>query len=212
MRASAASSTMSSWWAPVPPEQDGGDVGGNRAKPVGIVPRRRPRAPSTVPTTDFDDDDSVVMSILLEAIRDRGVPDSPVGGWRGTARVPCFRVTRCPRSCCCCTKPCRLCPRGVARRDAGDHRPLRGTEHKGCTTRDASSTATNSPTRVGKSIRRERRRSSWSTAPMPRRAKSISEYYVVSAASHDEAVEIAKTCPHVEGKGRVEVRAIENLE
>ena len=40
----------------------------------------------------------------------------------------------------------------------------------------------------------------------------ISGYFIVEAATYDDAVEIAKHCPHAESRGRIEVREIEPLE
>jgi hypothetical protein len=39
----------------------------------------------------------------------------------------------------------------------------------------------------------------------------VSGFYVISAESYEDAVAIAKGCPHAEGNGRIEVRQIESL-
>jgi hypothetical protein len=39
----------------------------------------------------------------------------------------------------------------------------------------------------------------------------ISGYFVIKAASYDEALQIAMTCPHVERDGRIDVREVHDL-
>lgn len=63
----------------------------------------------------------------------------------------------------------------------------------------------------GKSVRREHGALVVVDGPYAEAREVISGYFVISAASYDEAVDIAKTCPHVEGNGRIEVREIHAL-
>ena len=47
--------------------------------------------------------------------------------------------------------------------------------------------------------------------PFAEAKEVLGGYFLVEAKSYDEAVEIAKTCPHLEYEGRIEVREVEEL-
>lgn len=48
--------------------------------------------------------------------------------------------------------------------------------------------------------------------PFAEAKEVLGGYFVVQASSYDEAVELAKSCPHLEYQGRIEVREIDLLE
>ncbi|HJS75256.1 MAG TPA: YciI family protein [Vicinamibacteria bacterium] len=48
--------------------------------------------------------------------------------------------------------------------------------------------------------------------PFAEAKEVLGGYYLVDAASYDEAVELAKTGPHLRYNGRIEIREIEALE
>lgn len=47
--------------------------------------------------------------------------------------------------------------------------------------------------------------------PFPETKEVVGGYILISAASYDEAVEIASTCPHLDF-GRIEIRRVEQLQ
>ncbi len=50
-----------------------------------------------------------------------------------------------------------------------------------------------------------------SDGPYAEAKEVMGGYFIVSAASYDEAVEIARTCPHLTYGGRIELRQVEEV-
>jgi hypothetical protein len=64
----------------------------------------------------------------------------------------------------------------------------------------------------GRELRVRNEKVSVTDGPFSELQEVLGGFFMIEAANYDEAVEIARTCPHLSfGDGRIEVRQVENL-
>jgi hypothetical protein len=64
----------------------------------------------------------------------------------------------------------------------------------------------------GRALVREGGQTLVTDGPFAEAKELLGGYFIVEASTYDEAVEIAKGCPHLEYRGRIELREIERLD